>query len=230
MSFFTRIANIFRGILSLFVSDMEKANAEAVYENAINAMVKKFDHARGAVATIIANRQVAEQRLKKAQSEKEQVDRDLDAAVSGGDEQLGTMLIQKQEQLAEIVASATADLKRLSDQADESKAVLTQFKGEIERLKTERDEQLARQANAKAQIQMQDQLTGLSVDNEIKALENVREGINQTVAKAALNAEIAGTDVDSRLKKLRQTSSATNASAKFKALQAARTASENKTL
>ncbi|MCL2887374.1 MAG: PspA/IM30 family protein [Betaproteobacteria bacterium] len=230
MSFFTRIANIFRGFLSLFVSGLEKANPQVVYENAINAMIKKFETARNAVASIIANRQVAEQRLKKAQTEKEQVDRDLEAAVNVGDEELGTMLIQKQEQLAGIITSATADLSRLSTQAEESKAMLTQFKGEIDRLKAERDEQLARQATAQAQIQIQDQLSGLSVDAEIRALDNVREGINQTVAKAALNSEMAGTDVDARLSKLRQTAGATNASAKFKALQAARATSENKTL
>ena len=230
MSLLTRIANLFRGVLSLFVSDMEKANPQVVYENAINAMIKKFELARNAVASIIANRQVAEQRLKQAQTEKEQVDRDLEAAVNTGDEELGTMLIQKQEQLAGIIASASADLQRLSSQAEESKGMLTQFKGEIDRLKAERDEQLARQATAKAQIQIQDQLSGLSVDAEIRALDNVREGINQTVAKAELNSEMAGTDVDVRLKKLRETAGATNASAKFKALQAARATSENKTL
>jgi len=230
MSFFMRITNFFRGVLSLFLSDLEKSNPQVAYENAINAMIVKFERARNAVASIIANRQVAEQRLKKAQAEKEQVDRDLEAAVNVGDEELGTMLIQKQEQLDGIIASATADLERLSGQAEESKAMLTQFKGEIERLKTERDEQVARHATAKAQIQIQDQLSGLSVDAEIRALDNVRAGINQTVAKAALNSEMAGTDVDVRLKKLRQTAGTTNASAKFKALQAARTASENKTL
>jgi phage shock protein A len=230
MSFFARLANLLRGFLSIFVSDMEKANPQIVYENAINAMMEKFERARNAVASIIANRQVAEQRLQKAQTEKEQVDRDLEAAVNVGDEQLGTLLIQKQEQLAGIVASATADLQRLSGQAEESKAMLIQFKGEIDRLKAERDEQLARNATAQAQLQIQDQLSGLSVDHEIRALENVREGINQTVAKAALNSEMAGTDVDARLKKLRETAGTTNASAKFKALQAARAAAENKTL
>jgi phage shock protein A len=230
MSFFTRIANLFRGFLSLFVSGLEQSNPQVVYENAINAMLKKFELARNAVASIIANRQIAEQRLEKAQAEKAQADRDLEAAVSAGDEQLGTLLIQKQEQLANIITSATADLGRLSKQADDSKAMLTQFKGEIDRLKAERDEQLARQATAQAQIQIQDQLSGLSVDAEIRALDNVRAGINQTVAKAALNDEMAGTDVDLRLSKLRQTTSATDASAKFKALQAARAAAQSKTL
>jgi len=230
MSLLTRIANLFRGMLSLFISDLEKSNPQVAYENAINAMHKKFEKARNAVASIIANRLAAEERLKKAQTEKVQVDRDLEAAVNVGDEALGTMLIQKQEQLDSIIVSASADLERLSNQAEESKGMLIQFKGEIERLKAERDEQLARHATAKAQIQIQDQLTGLSVDAEIRALDNVRAGINQTVAKATLNNEMAGTDVDARLQKLRQAAGTTNASAKFKALQAARTASENKTL
>lgn len=230
MSLFARISNFFRGMLSLFVSDLEKSKPEVAYENAINAAKTKFEKARNAVATIIANRQQAEQRLKKAQTEKAQVDRDLEAALVANDEQLGAMLIQKQEQLEGIIATATADLDRLSQQAEESKAMLTDFKGEIDRLKSERDEMLARHHTAKAQLQIQDQLSGLSVDAEIRALDNVREGINQTVAKAQLNNELAGTDVDVRLKKLRQQAGTTQAASKFKALQQARAQAENKTL
>jgi len=230
MSIFTRIANFFRGALSLLVSDLEKTRPEVAYENAINAALVKFEKARNAVASIIANRQVADQRLKKAQAEKAQVDRDLEAALLANDEQIGAMLIQKQEQLEAIIANASADLERLSAQAEESKAMLTEFKGEIDRLKAERDEMLARNATARAQIQIQDQLSGLSVDAEIRALDNVRDSINQTVAKAQLNSEMAGTDVDVRLKKLRQQAGTTTAANKFKALQQARAQSENKTL
>ena len=230
MSLFTRIINFFKGSLSLFVSDIEKSRPEVAYENAINAAVVKFDKARNAVASIIANRQNAENRWKKAVAEKAQIDADLEAALATNNEQLGTILIQKQEQVEGVIKTATADLERLSVQAEESKAMLTNFKVEIDKLKSERDEMLARHATAKAQIQIQDQLSGLSVDAEIRALDGVREGINQAVAKAQLNNEMAGTDVDVQLKKLRATAGVTNAASKFKALQQARAQAENKTL
>ena len=99
MSLFTRIINFFKGALSLFVSDIEKSRPEVAYENAINAAIAKFDKARNAVANIIANRQNAENRLKKAVAEKAQIDADLEAALATNNEQLGTILIQKQEQV-----------------------------------------------------------------------------------------------------------------------------------
>lgn len=221
---FSRITNIFRGFLSLFVSGIERQNPEIAYENAINEMINKFNRAKNAVAAIIANRLKAEERLKRAQAEKAQVDADLEAALSTDNDDLAEMLVQKQESLASIITTATADLERLGRQSEESKAMLMQFQGEISKLKAERDEQLARNATAQAQIQVQDQLSGLSVDAEIRALDNVREGINQTVAKAQLNSEMAGTDVDARLKQMRTTASASSAKAKVAALKAARQA------
>jgi phage shock protein A len=41
MGFFDRITNVWKGFLSLWVSDMETRNPEAVYESAINERVKK---------------------------------------------------------------------------------------------------------------------------------------------------------------------------------------------
>lgn len=230
MSIITRFVNLLRGFASLFVSGIERENPQVAYENAINNMIDKYGRAKNAVAAIIANRLKAETRLKNAQAEKAQVDADLEAALSTDNDDLAEMLVQKQEKLAEIITSATGDLERLSKQAEESKSLLMQFQTEIEKLKSERDEQLARHATARAQIQVQDQLSGLSMDADIKALENVREGINQTVAKAQLNSEIAGTDLDHRLKQMRQTASASTAKAKVAALKAARQADASKTM
>lgn len=230
MNIFRRMFNFFRGMLSMSVSDMERSNPAVAYENAINAMIKKLADAQTAVAAIISNRRLAEDRLKKAQDELKQVDADIEAALATDQEDLGVLLLQKKDQLEATIATATTDLERLSAQAEESKAMLTQFKGEIDRLRSERDENLARHKTAKAQIQINEQLSGMSVDSEIRALDNVREGIRNTVAKAELQTEMAGTDVDRRLQKLRQTSGEVSAKARFQALRNAKNESANKTL
>ena len=230
MNIVTRLANIFRGFLSLFVSDLERQNPEVAYENAINSMVAKFDKARNAVAAIIAERQQTERRLSAAQTELTQVDADLNAALATDQDDLAEMLVQKQEQLQATITGFTNDLKRVSAEAESAKALLTSFKGDIERLKSEKNTMLARHQTAKARVAIQDQLDGLSVDAEVRALNNVRDGINQTVAKADLNAEIAGTDVDARLAKLRQNAGSISAKAKVQAMKAARTEAQNKTL
>ena len=39
---FGRLANLWRGFLSIWISDVEKAHPEIAYENAINSMVEKY--------------------------------------------------------------------------------------------------------------------------------------------------------------------------------------------
>ena len=53
---------------------------------------------------------------------------------------------------------------------------------EIKKLKAEKDNMLAKMQSAQARIRIQEQLDGLSVDAEVKALDNVREHIKNTIA------------------------------------------------
>jgi len=62
---------------------------------------------------------------------------------------------------------------------------------------------LAKMESAKARVRIQEQLDGLSVDAEVKALENVRTHIKTTIAEASLGQELAESSLDSRLKALR---------------------------
>ena len=42
VGFFARLANLWRGFLSLWISDIEKEHPEIAYENAINSMIEKY--------------------------------------------------------------------------------------------------------------------------------------------------------------------------------------------
>jgi phage shock protein A len=50
---------------------------------------------------------------------------------------------------------------------------------------------LAKMQSAQARIKVQEQLDGLSVDADVKALDNVREHIKTTIAEANLGSELA---------------------------------------
>lgn len=230
MNFFSRLANIFRGFFSQVIGGVERDNPSIVYENAINGMLTKYNNAKNAVAAILANRNKAEKRLKTAEDELTQVNADLDAAIATDADDLAEILIQKKDELEKSVATAKADLESLSEQAESNKQMLLQFQAELNNLKRERDENIARHATAQAQIQVQDQLSGLSVESEIQALQGVRDGIENTVAKAQLNRELANNDIDNRLAVLRKSAGATSAKARVAALKAARQEGANKTL
>jgi len=62
---------------------------------------------------------------------------------------------------------------------------------------------LAKMQSAQARIKIQEQLDGLSVDAEVKALDNVREHIKTTIAEANLGRELSESSLDSRLEALR---------------------------
>ncbi len=202
--FFSRLTNLWKGFLSLWVSDLEKDHPEIAYENSINAMVGKYSMLKKATAAIIRRREDIEGRLKKQQKEFLQVSADLDTAVDGGDDEIALILIAKKNQLETEVAELSSELDQARTDAEDAKRSLIAVQGEINKLKQEKDRMLAKMASAQARIKVQEQLEGLSVDAEVKALENVRDNINNLSAEARLGKELAGESLDGRLEALRR--------------------------
>jgi phage shock protein A len=201
--FFSRLANIWRGFLSLWISDVEKAHPEIAYENAINSMVAKYAQLKNATAAILRRREDLDTRVKKATAELAQTEAELNVAVETNQDDLAVILIQKKNQLTADLGELRTDAETAKSDADSAKASLIGVQGEIKKLKAERDTMLARMQSAQARIRIQDQLEGLSVDAEVKALDNVREHIKNTIAEANLGKELSESSLDSRLAALR---------------------------
>ncbi len=203
ISIFARLANLWRGFLSLWISDVEKQHPEIAYENAINAMVGKYSKLKAATAAIIRRREDLDERLKRATSELAQTEAELNVAVETNQDDLAVILIQKKNQLNTDLAELQGDAETAKRDADSAKASLIGVQGEIRKLKAERDVMLARMQSAQARVRIQEQLEGLSVDAEVKALDNVREHIKNTIAEANLGQELSESSLDARLASLR---------------------------
>ncbi len=50
VSFFSRLSNLWKGFVSLWISDLEKEHPEIAYENAINSMIEKYSQLKRATA------------------------------------------------------------------------------------------------------------------------------------------------------------------------------------
>jgi phage shock protein A len=224
--FFGRLRNLWKGFLSIWISDVEKKHPEIAYENAINSMIEKYTNLKKATASIIRRREDIEARLADKNKDLAQVTGDLNTAVETNQQDLGMVLIQKQKALTDEIAGLKADQIQAVKDADSAKASLMQVQGEIKKLKDEKDTNLAKMASAEARLRIQDQLEGLSLDNEVKALDGVREHIKNTVAQANLNQELGSTDLDSRLKQLRQQTGDVTAKSEWERLQQARAAAQ----
>jgi phage shock protein A len=227
--FFRRLSNLWKGFVSLWISDIEKEHPEIAYENAINSMIEKYSKLKKATAAIIRRREELSERLAVQSKELAQVIADLNVAVEQGQDDLAVVLIQKKNMLEKEVGELKADLDVAAKDADGAKASLVTVQNEIKKLKAEKDVMLAKMASAQARIKISEQLDGLSVDAEVKALDNVREHIKTTIAAANLNAELKSTDLDERLKALRAQSGDVTAKqelAQLKAAAAAKKASQ----
>ncbi len=225
--FFTRLSNLWGGFLNLWVSDLEKDHPEIAYENSINAMIEKYSRLKKATAAIIRRREDIEGRLRDREKELNQVEADLNTAVETEEDELALILINKKNALDGEVLELSADLDQARQDASDAKASLLAVQSEINKLKSEKDRMLAKMASAKARIQVQDQLEGLSVDAEVKALDNVREHINGLQAEAKLGKELSGETLDGRLKKLRQQTGDVTARSELEALKAKRAAAKS---
>jgi phage shock protein A len=226
IGFFARLGNLWRGFLSIWVSGIEREHPEIAYENAINGMLEKYMGLKHATAAIIRRREELEQRYANQSKELAQTTQDLNVAVETNQDDLAMVLIQKKNQLEAEVAELQADMQAAIKDADSAKASLIQVQAEIKKLKAEKDSMLAKLQSAQARMRIQEQLEGLSLDAEVKALDNVREHIKTTVAEANLGTELADSSLDQRLAALRSQSGDVTARQQLDQLKAAAAAAK----
>lgn len=226
VGFFKRLGNLWKGFLSLWISDVEKEHPEIAYENAINSMVEKYTKLKSATAAIIRRREDVSERFQKATKELAQTEAELGVAMDTSQDDVALILLQKKNQLTTEVADLKTDMEAAQRDADSAKASLISVQGEIRKLQAERDSMLAKMHSAEARLKIQGQLDGLSVDAEVKALENVREHIKNTIAEANLGKELSESSLDSKLAAVRSQVGEVQAKQQLAELKAKRAAAQ----
>jgi phage shock protein A len=217
-----RLANLWAGFVSLWISDVEKNHPDIAYQNAIDSMIDKYGKLKSATAAIMRRREEISSRLSSEKTELEAINADLNAALATGQDELGIVLIQKKNTLAASIKVLEQDMELARTDAEEAKASLLQVKSEVQKLKDEKDRMLAQMLSAQARLKIQNQLDGLSVDAEVRALDNVREHIKNTVAEAKMGSELRESDLDVQLAKLRQSSGSITARQELEEMKRAR--------
>ena len=212
MGLFDRLTNVWKDFLSLWISDVESRNPEAVYEAAIEERVRKHRELKKAVSGIVYLRNKLSAELEEKEKELRDIMNQLPVAIEDGEDEVALVLIQKKDELTTAIESLSGELTKVSGQAEEAKSGLLQFQAEIQKLKREKDEMLAKKANAQARISIQETLDGLSTDADIKALDNVREHIDKLQAEADIGSEVKGASLDEKLARIK--GKAANSSAK----------------
>ena len=211
MGLFDRIANVWRGFLSLWVSDIENRNPEAVYESAIEERIRKHKDLKKAVSGIVYLRNKLATELEQKEKSLKDVMTQLPVAIEDGEDEVALVLIQKKDELTASIEDLAAELKKVSDQAEDAKTGLLSFQSEIEKLKREKETMLAARANAEARIQIQETLDGLSTEADVKALYNVREGIQKLQPESDIGGELHEGSLDVKLANIKEKAASSSA-------------------
>lgn len=203
--FFARLSGLMRGLMSGWMRDREEDNPRAVYENAIGERVKQYRQLKDAVAGILYMRNKLEAELSERRGELARTLEDIRRAVRKGDDEVGMALIQRKTALVAEIERAEGEYTSLKNEAEEAKGNLVRFREEIRSLEREKGQTLARIANASARRRIRNAIDGLSVDADMKALENVRTHVAKLATENDLDKELGiANDVSERIKAIRQ--------------------------
>jgi phage shock protein A len=219
MSFFSRIGNLWRGVLSLFIGGLEQDNPEAVYQAAIEERIARYGELKDAVAGILTLRNKLSGELEEQEAELQSVMEQLPVAVTEGEDEVALHLINKKDGLTARIQELKEELTKINAQAKDSQESLRAFQASIEKLKEEKLEMLAKKANAEALITIQDTLDGLSTEADVQALENVRESIHQLEAKAEIGEEMQDNALSTKLSEIEAKASSLSAQRQLDALK-----------
>jgi phage shock protein A len=222
MGFFSRLWNMVSGFFSGQVSSIEQKNPEIVYENAIQERLKKHKELKVAVSSIIALRDKIEKKLIEDEGSLVTIDEQIDAAMNEGDEELALSLLETKESLESNIEIGRSDFEKYKEQSTTATKTLNSFQSEIKRLKQEKEQVVAKAQTAEARIQIQETLSGMSLDGDIQALEKVRDHVEKKQAEADVVSELSDNSVEKRLDGIKEKASTSRAQKRLEALKAKR--------
>jgi phage shock protein A len=224
MGFLNRIYNLWKGFLSLFAGRMEEKHPEIAFENAINSMTEKYAKLKSAAAGLIKHRAQLEAKIQKAERDLEEIRLQVQVAVDSGEDEAAMVLLEKQEELESAVQEYSRDLEQAAKDADTAKASLRDIKTEIDKLKREKDKVVAQIKDAEARKSIQEQLDGISIDDEVKALDNVRQYADKVRAEVQIGDELKEDGIDAKLAAIRAKTGNAKAAARLAELKKQRAA------
>jgi phage shock protein A len=222
MFILSRLRNLVRGIVGQWLGRRERENPEAVYEAAIQERLERYAKLREAAAGVLYARTKLARETTLRSDELGHVRTQLDIAVERDDDAAALLLIGRRDTLTAEVDRLTAELTELTTEAEAAKKNLVAFQREIARLRDEKVRMIARLANARARLRLQETLSHLSPDADIRALEAVREHVNRLVAEAALARDAGDPELEQRLGHIRDAEAAAAARAQLDELKRTR--------
>ncbi|MFP6663421.1 MAG: PspA/IM30 family protein [Deltaproteobacteria bacterium] len=219
MGFFSRLTNLIRGTFANWVNRSERRNPEAVYESAIRGKIEQYQKLRQAAAGVLYMRgKLATEVEIKTQTLKS-LKRQLDVAVEKDEDGVALALIAQRQRFSTDLDRLRGELEDLTLEAEDAKKNLVTFQAEVQRLRDEKMRVMAKLANAKARLQLQETMKGLVPDADIQALEEVRAHIERLTAEVGISKEVADGELDQKMREIREAEADASARAQLDELK-----------
>ena len=202
--FFSRLHSLVSAVFSSWMRDREVASPRAVYEQAIDERVRQYGELKRAVAGILYMRNKLEGESRERRAELARAHDLIQRAVSRGDDDLALRLIEQKDLLLADLERDQRELGEIANEVEVAKGNLIKFRGEIKALEREKVRIMAQIANARARRRFQQAIEGLSVESDMKALENVREHVERLRAEGSIERELGDDTLRTRVRAIRE--------------------------
>ena len=194
-----RMLSLVGGKIRLWLRAREARDPEAVYEAAIGQRLQRYLQLKSAAAAVIYMRNKLTSELSAKRSVIEELAEQTAQAADVNEDQCALILITRRHDLEGDCVRLEEELIEVSHEAEEAKRNLISSRDEIEKLKVEKIKMLTRLKNAQARIQIQSSMSNPSYEDDLRALEEMRDTIGQTLAKAGVNRELGNSELDIKL-------------------------------
>jgi phage shock protein A len=217
-----RMMSLMGGKIRRWLKVREAHDPEAVYEAAINQRVQRYQQLKSSAAAVIYMRNKLSGELSAKRATIEELSEQTAQAADMNEDQCALIMIKRRHELEADCARLEEELAEVSREAEEAKSNLISSRDEIENLKLEKVKMLARLKNAQARIQMQSTLSSPSYEDELRALEETRDSIGQTLAQAGVNRELGNSELDAKLADIARRNTEAKAAAELDELKRSR--------
>lgn len=200
----SRFRNLLRGAFGEWIGRREQRHPAAVYQAAIDERLRQYSRLRSAAAGVLYMRGKLTSELDAKAKELAGVEAELMAAIEEADDELALLLISRRDALRTEKQRLEQEVGEVSADADAAKRNLITFQDEIVRLRDEKVRMVARWLNARARRRFSETLRGLSLDADIRALDEVRDHIQRSLSEVQLTGELGKSAVEERLLRRRE--------------------------
>jgi len=177
---------------------------EMLLRQYIDDMRARVPKLRAAVAEVLATEYQLQQQAEHLRKQIEEYDKQIIAALKLGYEEEAKVLIAAKAQAEESLQDTLEQLETARRASQQARAALEDYQREMERKIAEAKRLIGQAQLAKLQEELAQTMAAFEVGTPTDVLERMREKVQERLARAQARAEVAATDINSRMREIKR--------------------------